>query len=114
MKRIIFFTIIVVATFSIIHSISSIYSLWQKRNLISESQQELKQSQEKNQKLKQQLKTVSNPLYVEEEARDKLFMVKPGEQTVYIDKSLLSQKQSVLAVKASDPNWVQWWELFFN
>lgn len=114
MKRIIFFTIIVVATLSIVHSISSIYELWQKRSLISQSQQELIQAQNKNKKLKQQLQAVSSPLFVEEEARDKLFMIKPAEQTVFIDKSLLSQRQTVLAAKANAPIWQQWWNLFFN
>lgn len=114
MKRIIFFTILVIATLSIVHSVSAIYTLWQKRNLVAESRSELQKTQEKNKKLQQDLATVSTQSFIEEEARNKLFLLKPQEATVFIDKNLLSSKQATLISKTTIPTWLQWWNLFFS
>ncbi len=92
----------------------SIVNLWQKKSLIGDAQKQLQVQIDENEKLKDQLSRVSKPGFVEEEARDKLFMVKPGEQVVLLGAS---QEASSSVGKASSPAsiapWQQWWKLFF-
>jgi hypothetical protein len=60
------------------------------------------------------LSEVKKPGFVEEEARNKLFLAKPGEGIVIIPTDVLSTTSSKTK-KALDsrPNWQKWWELFF-
>lgn len=113
MKKILFFTVLVIAIFSMIHSIESVYSLWKKRDIIVQTQQEVKKEEEENKKLKQQLQTISSPSYVEEEARNKLFMVKSGEKVVFIPASALATRsgEQETADQQLSP-WEQWFKLF--
>ena len=114
MKRIIFFTLIGIAIFSMVRSVESVVSLWQKREIILETQRGVKKEQEENKKLKQELQAISQPIYVEQEARNKLFMVKPGEKVVFIPGDTVasySAQGPLLPEKLS--NWEAWWHLFF-
>jgi len=114
MKRLVFLFVIVIAILSIIHSISAIYDLWQKQYVLNESKKQLVKQQEESQKLKESLHNVSNEFFVEEEARNKLFLIKPGESTVFIDKGLLGQKSQKITPPETLSNWQQWWKLFFG
>ena len=113
MKKIIFFTVIVIATFSMVHSVQSMYSLWQKRDIIVSTQQEVKKEQEENTKLKKQLQVISQSSFVEEEARNKLFMTKPGEEAVIIPEGLATSSGTQKQPQGQLSNWQQWWKLFF-
>lgn len=53
--------------------------------------------------------------FVEQEARNKLFLQKPGESRVIVDKRLI---EAILGKKTAvkeeqKPSWQKWWELFF-
>jgi cell division protein FtsB len=114
MKKIIFFTVLGVAIFSMIHSVQSMYSLWQKKDIIAQMQKDVQKEQEENTKLKKQLQIVSQPSFVESEARNKLFMTKPGEETVFIPKDALASHSGVpQEVQEHLSNWHQWWNVFF-
>lgn len=114
MKRIAFFAILIICLISIVHSISSIASLLKKQELLAKAQNQLQMSQKKNQKLKVQARTVQNQSFIEEEARNKLFMVKPGENTVIIPKGLIvSSDTGTTHVAQQVSNWHQWMALFF-
>lgn len=65
--------------------------------------------------LKNRLTRVKSQDFVEEEARNKLFMVKPGESTIIIPTATIHNAVITKAVKKIEkPNWEQWKELFFN
>jgi len=114
MKRILFFTVIVVAVLSMIHSVQSVYNLWQKKDIIAQTKKEVQNEQEENKKLTQQLQTVSTSAFVEEEARNKLFMAKPGEKLVFIPASELATTAGATKQPTTHlSNWQQWWRLFF-
>lgn len=113
MKKITFIIIIVLATLSIIHSLQSIYSLWSKQEVVKQAANELAKQEEKNTQLKQQLKAASAQDFVEEQARDKLFMVKPGENTIVIPAALLATDSAKKPIEVHKSNWQQWWDLFF-
>lgn len=113
MKRIVFIIIIILASLSIVNSVESIYSLWKKQDVLIATRKELEKDKNKNQQLQNELKIVSNSQFVEEEARNKLFMNKPGENTVFIPGDLLATTSAQIQAPTPAPNWLLWWKLFF-
>lgn len=114
MKKIIFLTICIIAIFIIIGQIQGIITLWHKQDVLIQTEKRLQAEKLENSKLKQQLIIVQNPDFVEKEARDKLFLSKPGEQQVVINKDLLGgNKPSQKIEDIEKPNWQQWISLFF-
>lgn len=95
--------------------VRSIYGLWQKHDLLTQAEGDLAKKKQENSRLKQQLTIVESASFVEQEARNKLFMQKPGESRVIVDRRLIDAVAGVKteAKKDNRPNWQQWWELFF-
>ena len=112
MKKIFFVVFLLVSLLMINNLVRSIYTTWNKKDLLKVAQKQLEKEEWENQRLKTQLTIVNSPDFVEKQARDKLFLVKPGEQRVLLpgDASLKTQEG-----KGGDdlPNWKQWWQLFF-
>ena len=113
MKKILFFSILIVSGIIIVNLITSIYTLWHKQDLLVKAQQELQQQKKEQTKLQQQLQIVSNPSFVEEEARNKLFMTKPGEQEVLIAQQVTPASKKEVTVDTA-PYWQQWLGIFFH
>lgn len=113
-KKITFFVVIITSLFVINHLVHTIYTLWQKKNLVVKEHMFLEVEKKKNANLKKQLALVNKPQFIEEEARDKLFLSKPGEGVVVIPSNLLKPTPSA-ASKSQDTrqNWEKWWDLFF-
>lgn len=115
MKRVIFIIVIVGSFFMIQSLIRSIYGLWQKQDLLTRAETELKREKKENEELKRKLIHTQSEGFIEEQARNKLFLQKPGESKVIVDERLLravSGSQSATK-KPQKPNWQAWWELFF-
>ena len=113
-KKIGFFIAVIVLIFVINNFIHSIYSLWQKNNVITHTKIELEKEKKENQELKKQLSEVNNQQFVEEEARDKLFMIRPGEGIILlptIDMPITPTPRPVPS--EPQPDWKKWWNLFF-
>lgn len=88
----------------------SIYDLWSKRDILKEARNQLNAERLKNQKLKGELSFVQTKEFVEQEARNKLFLVKPNEKIVIVPLA----SQSAAQKKQEDiPNWQKWLNLFF-
>ncbi len=114
MKKVVYLLILIISLFIINNLIRSIFSLWQKHDLIGEAQKELQQEKNENQKLQDQLDRVKRTEFVEEEARNKLFMVKPGEKVVIMGNTPSDSEQKKSSPKEIViPIWQQWWNLFF-
>lgn len=113
MKKVLFVFVIIVSIFIINNLIRSIYELWKKQDLLTQVQKELEVEKEKNQKVKLQLSYVSSDKFIEEQARNKLFLVKLDEQALVIKD--LNKATASDAAKTIDnrPNWKKWWNLFF-
>ena len=94
----------------------SIIDLWQKQAFLTTAQANLQKEKVKNQQLQQQLKVVSQKQFIEEQARDKLLLIKPGEEVVLIPTEMQPQSQSVSAPQdmSEKPHWQEWWNYFFN
>src|SRR3989344_5436267 len=104
MKRLIFLATVIVCLIIINGLLHSIYDLWNKQDLIKDAKTKLAEERAENTKLKAKLKEVNSPEFIEEEARNKLFLVKPGESPVilpdlspthkkYISEASLLQEQ---------------------
>lgn len=114
LKRILFFSFIIVSLVVINNLIHSIYSLWQKKDLIVKAKQELVLKKKENADLKRKLQVAQDPQFIEREARDKLFLAKPGDNIIIIPSGVLAAG-SVSKNHISDKrtNWQKWWDLFF-
>ena len=73
---------------------------------------DLKREKRENEKLKQQLVLVQDENFIESEARNKLFMVKPGESGVIVPSELIQKKEKMEVENI--PNWQKWVNLFKN
>jgi cell division protein FtsB len=114
MKKVIFFITLGICILVINNLVRSIYTLWHKNDLVVDAQRELTKQKQENQKLKSQLSYVESKEFVEEVARNKLFLVKPGEQAVLIPQDLNKGTSTPSAnIRKQDPNWKKWLKLFF-
>jgi cell division protein FtsB len=112
MKKAAFILIVLVLLFIINGLAHSIYDLWHKQDLLTSVQRQLSQEKLQNQKLKSGLSYVKTPQFIEEQAHDKLFLVKQGEQEVLISQALQKQNQPQKQSQ-NTPNWRKWLQLFF-
>lgn len=114
MKKLVFFVVILISLFIINGLIRSTISLTQKNTVVEKAEKELQAEKAENTKLKKQLAQVSDPTFIEKEARNKLFLVKPGEEVVIIPSPTIvsnpDQKEAAATVKKA--NWQQWVDLF--
>lgn len=110
MKRLIFIISVIVLLLAINGLIGSIFDLLHKENVLTQAQKQLEMEKLKNQKLKADLSYVQTDQFIEEEAHNKLFLVKPSEQEVLLPSAPVQN-----AAKASKqvPNWQKWLNLFF-
>lgn len=113
MRKLFFFIIVVTSLFIINNLVKSIYSLWQKQDLIVKVKQAVEKEKKKNLQLKQQLISIKSPEFVEQEARDKLFLSKPGEQIIILPSPNPPPQLYKTVEKGSQPAWRKWWNLFF-
>jgi cell division protein FtsB len=111
MKKAGFILIVIVLLLIINNLIHSIYDLWQKQDLLTQAQKQLSVEKLKNATLKTEISNAKSAQFIDEEARNKLFLVKPGEQEVLISQDLISKSPQK---QAQDfPNWQKWLKLFF-
>lgn len=113
MKKILFVVLVFSLILVVIGLARSIYDLWRKQDLMISYEKQLMKQKEENNSLKKQLSSTANPNFVEEQARNNLFLVKPGEQDVIIPNELLNSSSSAKPIEDNTPNWKKWWNLFF-
>lgn len=113
MKKIVVLLLLAILLIFIINSLQAIHELWSKRQVLLTTEQSLKKVKQENSALHAQLKKVSSQDFVEEEARNKLFLVKKDESTVFIAKDLLTPTVKKSSASRQVPNWEQWLHVFF-
>jgi cell division protein FtsB len=93
----------------------SVYTLSQKNGIVTQRQQVLHSLVVKNQQLQDDLKLATSSAFIEQEARNKLGLVREGETVVIMDKSHPSAGGPDDQLKQTQelPSWKQWWRLFF-
>lgn len=113
MKKILFVITIIASIIIINNLVHSIYDLWHKKDLVVRNQQELIAQKQENIRLKSELSYTKSREFIEKEARDKLFLVKQGEQQVLIQQDLIKESKQPQKENKDEANWEKWWELFF-
>ena len=73
---------------------------------------DLEREKRENQRLKNELTRVKSDEFIEAEARNKLFLVKPGESGVIIPSNLTAKRP--IAPAPEPPNWQKWLNLFIK
>ena len=111
MKKVLFIVVVLILVVIINNLVHSIFDIWQKKDFVTKANQELNLQKQENQRLKSQLSYSQTPEFIERQARDKLFMIKKGEQKVLISKE--SENINEALKKDNTPNWKKWWSLFF-
>lgn len=94
-----------------------IYAALKSADRLTSSVNRLHDLEIKNTELKNQLKIVSSPEFIEKIARDELGLGKEGETTVVIAQEKLKQiirSQKEAIVEQRLPNYLGWWRLFFK
>jgi len=78
-----------------------------------ETKEELTLEKRKQDLLKQKWRKVQDPKFVEQEARNKLFYVKPGEQVVVLPQSGQAGKEKAKQMQKEDKSNIEQWTAFF-
>lgn len=113
MKRKIIGTIsIIIGLYLIIISGRSIISLSGAGKKIDEAEEKLARAKKQNEDLKNKLREVKSPQFVEKIARDQLNMSKTGESLLILP-SLAPIQSHAEAKNEALPNWKKWYNLFF-
>lgn len=114
MKKALYLSILIVSVLIIQSFVRSIINVWQKQSLIDQATFELTKEKKEHELLLQQAELVKKQHFIEEEARNKLLMVKANEAHVIIPSELLPKEQKQ-QVASNDPRpyWQQWAQLFF-
>jgi cell division protein FtsB len=91
--------------------VSSIISLRQNSHIVTTLQEQEQAEKQRKQFLEQRLYFVNTTQFIENQAREKLGLVKPGEHIVLAPPPTTPEK-SVVVIDTT-PNWQKWWKLFF-
>lgn len=108
MKKISYIAVVFALLFVINGFAHSIYDLWTKRDVVSEARKTLEAEKKENQKLKKDLSRVQTDEFIEEEARNKLFLTKPDEKVIIIPVASKSAEKK----EAPKSNFQKWLDLF--
>jgi len=113
--RVVRLVIIGVSAILVVNLSRSIWDLWRRRDIVAERQEVLRRLEIEHQRLKDELTYSESPLFIEQEARNRLGLGKEGESVVILPKSQItnSNDQTNEEKKENFPNWKQWWRLFF-
>jgi cell division protein DivIC len=111
MKRVFVILAIVICLFIVNSLARSIWDTWSKRDLVEKANKELLTAKKDNQKLKSELEEAKKQEFIESQARNKLLLVKPGEEQVIVPQE--ENKDETKSAKDLKPNWQKWWEHFF-
>lgn len=114
MKRIFFLIFISISILIIYNFGQTIYRLLSKKDLLVQAQNELKKMQRENAGLRKQIVQVQNRHFIEEQARDKLFLVKPGENTIVIPSNALPRLELKKIQNKEKPHWREWIDTFWH
>lgn len=115
MKKVIFIIAAIITFVIVSNFFTSIYTLWHKKGLLIIAKNQLQKEERENVTLKGELAQVKSTQFVEEEARNKLFLAKPGESQLVIPTiTLKTAENKKPEKKPAKPNWQQWVDVFFH
>ena len=107
--------ILIFGLFLCIGLLRSIVENFQRTDLVGEREAVLLKEEQRNAELYRQLHEATSAAFIEQQARNKLGLVRQGDTVVLIGPS--NEPQSSLGVNGSGETnlsrWQKWWSLFF-
>jgi cell division protein FtsB len=114
LKKFMQFIAIILGVGLIVNLTRDIWQLVKAKDQIRVAEQRVVQLEEENRILKEKQKYYASQEFVEEEARNKLNMAKPGETIVVLPKTAQgSGNNGGQNLHPDLPNWQKWVRLFF-
>lgn len=106
--------VIIVIGLSLIFNLSrDILRLIKASDQIRQAEQKVRDLEVEQRQLVEKKEYFQSEEFVEEEARNKLNMAKPGETIVILPPSSGVAGDKNKGEQAKIPNWKKWWQLFF-
>lgn len=113
MVKKLYFTLIILILLSLIVNLTrQIIKLWRVGSTVEKKSQELVLLESRHEELKEILKRVRDPEFIEKEAREKLGLGREGEMMVILPPLEVSVQDSTEPTRQL-ANWEKWWQLFF-
>lgn len=106
--------IIIVGALLIFNLVRDIHRLLRASDQIKFAEKKAQDLEKENRELVEKKKYYQSPEFIEEQARNKLNMAKPGETIVILPPNIeeifgKTKKETPVQL----PNWQRWWKLFF-
>ena len=92
---------------------TNVWRLWRAGDRIKQAESEVRSQELENQELQKRLAEVQSPEFIEREAKEKLGLVKPGEEIVILPEIKL-EPSFAKASEGRQSNWRKWWKLYVN
>jgi len=115
-KQIVSIAFLLMGIIVLVQSGLSLYHVAQREDRVWQQRERLKSLEQEQDELKKQLSRSYTEEYIEEEARNKLGLVKPGETLIFLEKDASEAsflRQGSEADKDKKTILQQWWEVFF-
>ncbi len=90
----------------------NIWRIFKTGDRLTGAQQQLNAAKKERSELQKRLTWVQSPEFVEQEAREKLSMGRPGEVVVILPKA--EQESGRVEEQEKKPNWKKWWDLYIG
>ena len=105
--------IVMLITYNLVNQIADALKSGERLNREAENVYKL---EIRNKELKKKLAEVYSPIFIEEQARNKLGLGKKGETIIVIPEDKIRQVlgSSQSTQEARLPNWLGWWKVFFK
>lgn len=113
-KRLINLFVFIIGISLIVNLSRNILKTLKASNQIKQAEKRAEELAKEQQSLLEKSQYYQSEAFIEEEARNKLNMSRPGEEIVILPPNvsrILSQKMPNLPQEV--PNWQKWWNLFF-
>jgi cell division protein FtsB len=93
---------------------ANVIRLYRLGSQVVAAENQLDSAKLKNAELKQKLGDAQTPEFLEKEVRERLGYAREGETVVIISPDLASYRPTATDSGAVEPNWKQWWKLYFG
>lgn len=111
-NRFLRYLVIIIGIILIINTVKAISDAWRAGDRVEFRAQKISQLERENEKIKQKIAEVESPEYLEQIARDKLNLSKPGEILIILPKDYLASTSAELQTD-NRKNWEKWRDLIF-
>jgi len=107
--------LIILGVWAVLNLGRTTFDIYKKSQRLDELRDRVEELEEERAGLEERLEFVQSPEFIEQEARDKLSMLKLGEHVVLVpSEEGHGEGEAILGVRVEGDAWKQWVELFFD